>query len=254
LKAPVILPVPCFNVINGGEHAGNRLPMQEFMILPTGAKSFTEAMQIGTEVYHNLKNVIKKKYGTDGKKIIFYKYEKMLILFKATNVGDEGGFAPNIQDPKEALDLLVTAIKNAGHDGKVKIAMDVAASEFYKDGKYDLDFKNPNSKGESVVDGAGLVALYQKWIKEYGSKDASLKFGIGIDLILFVVVSIEDGFDQDDWTNWSALTSSTGIQIVGDDLTVTNPVRIQDAITKKACNGLLLKVNQIGTLTESIEA
>lgn len=122
----IVLPVPAFNVINGGSHAGNKLAMQEFMILPTGASSFSEAMRIGSEVYHTLKNVIKKKYGQD-----------------ATNVGDEGGFAPNIQDNREGLELLKTAIEQAGYTGKVKIAMDVAASEFYKEAekKYDLDFK-----------------------------------------------------------------------------------------------------------------
>ncbi|CAB4010165.1 Alpha-enolase, partial [Paramuricea clavata] len=124
----VVLPVPAFNVINGGSHAGNKLAMQEFMILPTGAESFTEAMKIGCETYHTLKNVIKKKYGLD-----------------ATAVGDEGGFAPNFQDNKEGLELLKEAIAKAGYTDKVEIGMDVAASEFYKDGKYDLDFKNKDS-------------------------------------------------------------------------------------------------------------
>lgn len=156
----------------------------------------------------------------------------------ATNVGDEGGFAPSIQDPKEALDLLKSAIDNAGHTGKIKIAMDVAASEFYKDGKYDLDFKNTNEaeKAKSIISGDELIQKYQDWIKEYG------------------IVSIEDAFDQDDWEHWSKLTGAAKIQIVGDDLTVTNPKRIQTAIEKKACNGLLLKVNQIGSVTESIDA
>ncbi|RIB02567.1 Enolase, C-terminal TIM barrel domain-containing protein [Gigaspora rosea] len=127
-KKPYVLPVPAFNVINGGSHAGNKLAMQEFMILPTGACSFTETMKIGSEVYHSLKSVIKSKYGQD-----------------ATNVGDEGGFAPNIQENKEGLELLKEAIKKAGYTDKVKIAMDVAASEYYKDCSYDLDFKNTNS-------------------------------------------------------------------------------------------------------------
>merc|ERR1712060_531091 len=121
-----VMPVPSLNVINGGSHAGNRLACQEFMILPTGAASFKEAMEIGAEVYHTLKSVIKKKYGQD-----------------ACNVGDEGGFAPSVQDNNEALDVLMEAIKKSGHEAKVKIGTDVAASEFYKDGKYDLDFKNP---------------------------------------------------------------------------------------------------------------
>ncbi|KAI3634552.1 hypothetical protein MIR68_007463 [Amoeboaphelidium protococcarum] len=220
--AKYVLPVPAFNVINGGSHAGNKLAMQEFMILPTGASSFTEAMKIGSEVYHNLKSIIKSKYGLD-----------------ATNVGDEGGFAPNIQDNIEGLDLLVAAIDKAGYKGKVKIAMDVAASEFFKEEagkKYDLDFKNPQSDQSKLLDGKQMADLYQKFIKDYH------------------VVSIEDPFDQDDWESWTYLTGKTDIQIVGDDLTVTNPTRIKTAIEKKACNGLLLKVNQIGSVTESIRA
>ena len=218
-KDPFVLPVPCFNVINGGSHAGNKLAMQEFMILPTGAKSFAEAMKMGSEVYHHLKAVIKKKYGQD-----------------ATNVGDEGGFAPNIQDNKEGLELLKVAIDAAGYTGKIKIAMDVAASEFYKDGLYDLDFKNPNSDKSNFLTGVQLADLYRSFVKDYP------------------IVSIEDPFDQDDWEAYNKLTSSVSIQIVGDDLTVTNPTRIQTAIDKKAVNGLLLKVNQIGTVTESIKA
>lgn len=149
-KKPFVLPVPSFNVINGGSHAGNKLAMQEFMIMPTGASSFSEAMKIGTEVYHTLKSVIKAKYGQD-----------------ATNVGDEGGFAPNIQDNREGLELLVTAIEKAGYTGKVKIAMDCAASEFYVDGKYDLDFKNPNSNPEERITGQQLSELYKSFADNY---------------------------------------------------------------------------------------
>ncbi|KAJ9075705.1 phosphopyruvate hydratase [Entomophthora muscae] len=218
-KTPFVLPVPAFNVINGGSHAGNKLAMQEFMILPTGAASFSEAMKIGSEVYHNLKSVIKAKYGQD-----------------ATNVGDEGGFAPNIQDNREGLELLKTAIEKAGYTGKVKIAMDVAASEFHKEGKYDLDFKNSASNPADHLTGKQLSDLYLQYAKEYP------------------IVSIEDPFDQDDWESWTHLTNATDIQIVGDDLTVTNPERIHTAIQKKSCSGLLLKVNQIGTVTESIAA
>ncbi|KAI8916305.1 Enolase, C-terminal TIM barrel domain-containing protein, partial [Gorgonomyces haynaldii] len=218
-KDAYILPVPCFNIINGGSHAGNKLAMQEFMILPTGAETFAQAMQMGSEVYHHLKSVIKKKYGQD-----------------ATNVGDEGGFAPNIQDNREGLELVKTAIAQAGYTGKIHIAMDVAASEFYKDGKYDLDFKNAQSNPADYLSGAQLADLYRSFVKDYP------------------IVSIEDPFDQDDWEAYNHLTSSVSIQIVGDDLTVTNPKRIHTAIQKKACNGLLLKVNQIGTVTESIEA
>ena len=215
----VILPCPAFNVINGGSHAGNKLAMQEFMILPTGATSFREAVQIGSEVYHNLKAVVKKHYGQD-----------------ATNVGDEGGFAPNIQENKEGLELLKQAIAKAGYTDKVQIGMDTAASEFYKDGKYDLDFKNPNSDPSKWVTGQELAEIYQDFIANYP------------------IVSIEDCFDQDDWDNWAAFTASTSIQIVGDDLLVTNPKRIQTGIERKACNALLLKVNQIGSVTESIQA
>ncbi|OZJ06747.1 Enolase [Bifiguratus adelaidae] len=218
-KKPFVLPVPAFNVINGGSHAGNNLAMQEFMILPTGASSFTEAMKMGTEVYHTLKGVIKAKYGQD-----------------AVNVGDEGGFAPNIKDAKEGLDLLVAAIEKAGYTGKIKIGMDCAASEFYKDGKYDLDFKNPKSDPSTYLSGEQLSKLYAEYSSSYP------------------IVSIEDPFDQDDWDSWAHLTQNSNFQIVGDDLTVTNPVRIKDAIEKKACNALLLKVNQIGSVTESIQA
>ena len=209
-KEEVILPCPAFNVINGGTHAGNKLAMQEFMILPTGASSFKEALRIGSEVYHTLKGVVKKQYGQD-----------------ATNVGDEGGFAPNIQDNKEGLNLLITAIEKAGYTGKVQIGMDSAASEFFKDGKYDLDFKNPSPDPSKKLSGSQLADLYKEFIKEYP------------------IVSIEDCFDQDDWENWSALTADTDIQIVGDDLLVTNPKRIKTGIEKKACNALLLKVNQV---------
>uniref|UniRef100_A0A8C6SKU7 Beta-enolase n=1 Tax=Neogobius melanostomus TaxID=47308 RepID=A0A8C6SKU7_9GOBI len=214
----VILPVPAFNVINGGSHAGNKLAMQEFMILPVGAANFHEAMRIGAEVYHNLKNVIKAKYGKD-----------------ATNVGDEGGFAPNILENNEALELLKSAIEKAGYPDKIIIGMDVAASEFYRSGKYDLDFKSPDDPARHIS-GDKLGDLYRSFIKGYP------------------VQSIEDPFDQDDWENWTKFTASTDIQIVGDDLTVTNPKRIQTAVEKKACNCLLLKVNQIGSVTESIKA
>ncbi|KAL0268231.1 UNVERIFIED_CONTAM: hypothetical protein PYX00_010259 [Menopon gallinae] len=215
----IILPTPAFNVINGGSHAGNKLAMQEFMILPTGASSFTEAMKMGSEVYHHLKKVIHAKFGLD-----------------ATAVGDEGGFAPNILNNKDALNLISEAISKAGYNGKIDIGMDVAASEFYKDGLYDLDFKNPNSDKSKWLPYDKLTDLYSEFIKE------------------FPIVSIEDPFDQDHWEAWSNITAKTNIQIVGDDLTVTNPKRIQQAVEKKACNCLLLKVNQIGTVTESIKA
>merc|ERR1711931_417831 len=215
----VIMPVPCLNVINGGSHAGNKLAMQEFMVLPLGATCFSEAMRMGSELYHHLKGIIKQKYGLD-----------------ATAVGDEGGFAPNFQNNGEALELLVEAIEKAGYEGKIMIGMDIAASEFFKNGKYDLDFKNPETKEEDWISSDQLLEMYQGFIKDYP------------------VVSIEDPFDQDDWEGYAKLTASTSIQVVGDDLLVTNPKRITTAIEKKACNALLLKVNQIRTLTESIKA
>merc|ERR1712179_787975 len=192
----VILPCPAFNVINGGSHAGNKLAMQEFMILPTGASSFTEAMRMGSEVYHHLKAVIKGRFGLD-----------------ATAVGDEGGFAPNILNNKDALSLITEAIEKAGYTGRIEIGMDVAASEFYKgDNTYDLDFKTANNDGSQKIDGQKLCDLYMSYVKE------------------FPITSIEDPFDQDDWKNWSKMTAGTDIQIVGDDLTVTNPERIQTAV------------------------
>ncbi|CAN6569276.1 unnamed protein product [Malus baccata var. baccata] len=219
----LVLPVPAFNVINGGSHAGNKLAMQEFMILPVGASCFKEAMKMGVEVYHHLKAVIKKKYGQD-----------------ATNVGDEGGFAPNIQENREGLELLKTAIAHAGYTGKVVIGMDVAASEFYdnKDKTYDLNFKEEKNDGSQKISGDSLKNVYKSFVAEYP------------------IVSIEDPFDQDDWEHYAKMTAEIGekVQIVGDDLLVTNPKRVKKAINEKSCNALLLKVNQIGSVTESIEA
>eukprot|EP00928_Gymnodinium_smaydae_P034468 TRINITY_DN2440_c0_g1_i1.p1 TRINITY_DN2440_c0_g1~~TRINITY_DN2440_c0_g1_i1.p1 ORF type:complete len:1015 (-),score=233.61 TRINITY_DN2440_c0_g1_i1:365-3157(-) len=218
-----VMPVPSFNVINGGSHAGNRLACQEFMILPTGASSFKNAMEIGAEVYHTLKGVIKKKYGQD-----------------ACNVGDEGGFAPGVQDNNEALDVLMEAITKSGHASKVKIGTDVAASEFWKAdiGKYDLDFKNPSSSPEMKKTAEEMIEYYKAWFDKYP------------------FVSIEDPFDQDDWDAYSKFCQAVGssMQIVGDDLLVTNPTRVRKGLECKACNALLLKVNQIGSITEAIEA
>merc|ERR1712070_427293 len=218
-----VMPVPCLNVINGGSHAGNRLACQEFMICPVGASSFKEALQIGAEVYHTLKGVIKKKYGQD-----------------ACNVGDEGGFAPSVQDNNEALDVLMDAIKKSGHEAKVKIGTDVAASEFWLPDKkvYDLDFKNPQSAPEMKKTGSQMAQYYMDWFKKYP------------------FVSIEDPFDQDDWAAYSEFCKLAGkdVQIVGDDLLVTNVKRITKALDCGACNALLLKVNQIGSISESIAA
>ncbi|EHA8590729.1 hypothetical protein COCNU_scaffold023106G000020 [Cocos nucifera] len=183
----LVLPVPALNVINGGSHAGNKLAMQEFMILPVGASSFKEAMKMGVQVYHHLKAVIKKKYGQD-----------------ATNVGDEGGFAPNIQENKEGLELLKTAIAKAGYTGK-------------------------NNDGLQKISGDSLKDLYKSFVSEYP------------------IVSIEDPFDQDDWTHHAKLTEEIGqqVQIVGDDLLVTNATRVAKAINEKTCNALLLKLLRI---------
>lgn len=216
-----VMPVPVMNVINGGSHAGNGLAMQEFMILPTGAASFKEAMRMGCEVYAALKSVITKKYGSD-----------------ATNVGAEGGFAPNILDNAEGLDLLKAAIEISGYTGKIDLGMDVAASEFYVKGedKYDLDFKNEAST--SRMPAKELGEMYKGFINDHP------------------MVTVEDPFDEDDWSAWAGLTADvgSGTQIVGDDLTVTNCNKIERAIKEKSCNALLLKINQIGSISESIDA
>lgn len=220
---PYTLPLPCFNVINGGEHAGNKLAFQEFFIIPTGAESFSESMQIGCEVFHNLKKVIKTKFGGD-----------------ATLIGDEGGFAPPC-DVESGLDMLMEATEKAGYLDKISVGLDVASSEFKVKGKdqYDLDFKGGDNKDSSMIkSGAEMIAFYKKLISKYP------------------IVTIEDPFDQDDWSNWSKIVAEVGkdVQIVGDDLTVTNPIKIQEAIEKKSANCLLLKVNQIGSISESIDA
>nr|CCC93490.1 putative enolase [Trypanosoma congolense IL3000] len=214
------LPVPCFNVINGGKHAGNALPFQEFMIAPVKATSFSEALRMGSEVYHALKTIIKKKYGQD-----------------AVNVGDEGGFAPPIRDINEPLPILMEAIEQAGHKGKFAICMDCAASETYDDKmkQYNLTFK---SAEPTWVTSEQLRDTYCKWAHDYP------------------IVSIEDPYDQDDFAGFAGITEALQgkAQIVGDDLTVTNTERIKMAIQKKACNSLLLKINQIGTITEAIKS
>lgn len=220
-KKPFVLPVPFMNVLNGGSHAGGRLAFQEFMIVPSAAPSFSEALRWGSEVYQTLKGLAKKKYGQS-----------------AGNVGDEGGVAPDIQTAEEALDLITESIEKAGYTDKVHIAMDVASSEFYKEDekKYDLDFKNENSDKSKWITYEQLADMYKSLAAKYP------------------IVSIEDPFAEDDWEAWSYFFKTSNFQIVGDDLTVTNPLRIKKAIDLKSCNALLLKVNQIGTLTESIQA
>lgn len=216
----ILLPLPSFNVINGGKHAGNKLAFQEFMLMPVGAKNFREALQMGTETYHTLKSIISKDYGSGN-----------------TSVGDEGGFAPNINNEKEACMLLQRAIKEAGYEGKIGIALDVAASEFWDEKKqtYNLGFKDT---AERLLSKDDMLNLYKDLCKEYP------------------IISIEDPFDENDFDLFARLNKEIGgqVQIVGDDLLVTNPSRIHMAIDKKSVNALLLKVNQIGSLYESIEA
>lgn len=220
-KKPYVLPVPFMNVLNGGSHAGGRLAFQEFMIVPSNAPSFSEALRQGSETYQQLKSLAKKKYGQS-----------------AGNVGDEGGVAPDIQTAEEALDLITEAIEKAGYTGQMNIAMDVASSEFYKEDakKYDLDFKNPDSDPSKWITYEQLADMYKQLVSKYP------------------IVSIEDPFGENDWEAWSYFYKTSDFQIVGDDLTVTNPEFIKKAIELKSCNALLLKVNQIGTLTESIQA
>jgi len=207
------LPIPSLNVINGGEHGGNDIAFQEYMLMPIDAPSFKEGLVLGVEVYHNLKKIIKKKYGVT-----------------AVNVGDEGGFAPPLDKVEEPLRLIMAAIDEAGHTGKFQIALDPAASEFYSNGKYLVD-------GEAL-EADDFIDVYEGFLEKYP------------------IISIEDAFDQDDWDTFQKFTKRNGskLQIVGDDLLVTNVERIKMAIERDACNALLLKVNQIGSITESINA
>ena len=217
-----IMPVPSLNIINGGAHAGNSLEMQEFMILPTGANSFKESIRIGVEVYHALAKLLKKKFG-----------------LSAANVGDEGGFgAPQIRDENHTLEIIMEALKNSGHEGKVDIGLDVAASEFYDADKKTYNFSQKTGKNDRILNQDQTIALYKNLCDNYP------------------LVSIEDPFDQDDFDSYIKMTALMGdkVQIVGDDLLVTNPKRVKTGIDQKLCNALLLKVNQIGSVTESIEA
>ena len=209
------LPVPMMNIINGGEHADNPIDVQEFMVMPVGAKTFSHALQMGSEIFHALKAKLK----ADGHN---------------TNVGDEGGFAPNLASSEVALSYIMSAVEAAGYSpGKdVFLAMDVAASEFYEDGKYNL-------KGEGkILDSEGFV----DYLEDLFNK--------------FPIISIEDGMDEDDWDGWAALTDRIGhkCQLVGDDLFVTNPKRLADGIERGVANSILIKVNQIGTLSETLDA
>ncbi|MCP4038014.1 MAG: phosphopyruvate hydratase [bacterium] len=210
-----VLPAPMMNVINGGAHADNNVDLQEFMLYPLGAPSFGEALRWGAEVFHTLKGIIQKKG-------------------YATAVGDEGGFAPNLSSNREAIELVVAAIEAAGYrpGEDISIALDPASSEFYKDGNYVLAGENETKTSRQMIE------FWQDWIANYP------------------VVSIEDGLAETDWEGWSALVAEVGdkVQIVGDDLFVTNPSILKRGIEEKAANSILVKVNQIGTLSETLEA
>ncbi len=211
----VYIPVPMMNILNGGSHAENSTDIQEFMIMPIGAKSFKQALQWGSEVFHELKKILKSK--------------KLNI-----SVGDEGGYAPSLPTNESAIEIILEAIKTAGYTpGKdISIAIDAAASEIYKDGKYYLNTE------KRVLTSEEMVSFYEKWVNKYP------------------IVSIEDGLAEDDWSAWSLMTKKLGkkIQIVGDDLFVTNIKRLSTGIEKKSANSILIKLNQIGTITETIEA
>jgi enolase len=212
------LPIPMMNILNGGAHADNKIDFQEFMIMPVGASSFSEGLRWGVEIFHTLKSVLKKKG-------------------YSTNVGDEGGFAPNIQSNEEAIETVLTAISAAGYKtgSQIVIAMDAANSELWDAKKKKYVFHKSNGK---VMSSDELVKYWEKWVKQYP------------------IASIEDGMAEDDWNGWKALTQAVGnkCQLVGDDLFVTNVDRLQMGIDKKIANGLLVKVNQIGTLTETVNA
>jgi phosphopyruvate hydratase len=211
-----VMPVPMMNILNGGAHATNTVDLQEFMIVPIGAESFSEALRMGAEVFHSLKKVLVKR--------------KL-----STGVGDEGGFAPDLRDDEEAIKVILEAIDVAGYAAgkEVALALDCAASELFVDGSY--VFKK---SGAGKKDADGMVELYQRWINEYP------------------IVSIEDGLAEDDWAGWAKLTSAIGdrCQLVGDDLFVTNTERLARGIENGVANAILIKVNQIGTLSETLEA
>jgi enolase len=210
-----ILPVPMMNIVNGGAHADNNLDIQEFMIVPSGADSFSQSLQMGVETFHSLKSVLKNNGFS-------------------TSVGDEGGFAPNVKSSEEAIELILTAVQKAGYEpGKeIYIALDVAASEFYEDGRYHFK-KSTHAK----LDPDKMIQMYEKWVEQYP------------------IVSIEDGMAEDDWKGWISLTASLGdkIQLVGDDVFVTNAKRLRDGIADGVGNSILIKLNQVGTLSETMD-
>jgi enolase len=213
-----MLPIPMMNILNGGAHADNGIDFQEFMIMPVGAESFSEALRMGTEVFHHLKAVLKS--------------QKL-----STNVGDEGGFAPNLKNNEDAIKLVIQAIEKAGYKpgSDIYIAMDAAATEFYNAKENVYHFKK--STGDKLTS-EQMVSFWADWCKKYP------------------IISIEDGFAEDDWDGWKKVTNKIGnkVQLVGDDLFVTNPTRLAEGINKGVANSILVKVNQIGTLTETIQA
>ncbi|MGN6265526.1 MAG: phosphopyruvate hydratase [Ginsengibacter sp.] len=213
-----ILPIPMMNILNGGAHADNKIDFQEFMVMPIGASSFSEALRWGVEIFHSLKSVLKKNG-------------------YSTNVGDEGGFAPNIQSNEEAIETVMKAIEGAGYKAgtEVAIAMDPAVSEMYNTEKKVYHFHKSDGK---ELSSEKMVDFWESWVKQYP------------------IVSIEDGMAEDDWAGWKLMTEKLGskIQLVGDDLFVTNVKRLQKGIGEGVANGLLVKVNQIGSLTETINA
>lgn len=210
-----LLPVPMMNILNGGKHAADSTDLQEFMVMPVGATSFAEGLRWGAEIYHALKSVLKKQG-------------------KATNVGDEGGFAPSLESNAAAIEVILEAIAQAGYSPgeQIMIALDPAASEIYEDGQYNLKREGRMLSGEE------MVAFYSEWVEKYP------------------IISIEDGLAEDDWEAWQLMMERLGdrVQIVGDDLLVTNVERVHKALELNACNSLLTKVNQIGSLTEAIAA
>ena len=217
-KSEYELPIPMMNILNGGSHADNKIDFQEFMVMPVGAKTFSQALQMGTEIFHSLKNELKSKGFS-------------------TNVGDEGGFAPNLSSNKEAIEIVLKSIESAGYSpGKdIFIAMDAAASEFYNNDEKVYHFHQ--STGEKLSS-SEMVDFWKDWVNKYP------------------IISIEDGLDEDDWDAWKLLTDKIGkdVQLVGDDLFVTNVKKLSKGINESIANSILIKVNQIGTLTETIDA
>jgi enolase len=229
-----VLPIPFFNVLNGGKHSGNTMAFQEFMIAPVGADSMAQAVQMGSEVYQALKGVITSKFGAAGAyPPVRFHLRVTNLLLPATGIGDEGGFAPPIFHPAEALDLLTAAVKSAGHEGKVKFAIDSAASEFFRSDRYDIGFKAQESH---LLSAAELQDLYLMLLDQYP------------------IILLEDPFAEDDWTAWHYFNNVCNAELVGDDLLATNIGRLEIAKRHGACNSMLLKVNQIGTVTEAFAA